>query len=900
MTQLDAIEDAEIFQAFITEVRETTELLGPLLIKLEEAPEDQEIVNQIFRAIHTVKGNAGFFGFETLEAVAHAGENLLSGVRAQEIVVDQGVIDILLECSDAIVAVVEYIDEQMAEPDERYTSLRARLITKADQGAAPEASDQSAGTSGAEEPIVDGSAQGQPSNSEPESESDRDQAVVNEPEPDPRPAVVVPTKGSPAPKPRRAAGDKSAVEPTIRVQVRLIEDLMNQVGELVLARNQLLQHVDNGDFDAIERASQGLDHVTSGLQENMLKTRLQPVGIVFGKFPRIVRDLARMSDKLVKLNITGESTEVDKTLLEAIADPLTHIIRNAIDHGLEGKEEREAAGKPAQGTISIAAAHEGEHVVISVVDDGRGIDTDKVVAKALSRGLLTESEAGRLSHRQAVNLIFAPGFSTADKVTNISGRGVGMDVVKTAVERVNGLIDIDTAVGRGSTFRLVIPLTLAIIPALNVRVGGELLAIPQVNTVEVVCYEGPQIEQQVHTLRDVELIFFREEWVPIVYLDVFLRLPKLRPRDSHGERTLFIVVVRSGTQQLGLVVDHVVDTEEIVVKPLISHLRKIGCYAGTTLGGNGRVHLILDVAGIMRVNNLGQAEPRRVQRLPEKANDVQPLLLCSMGAGVKIAVPLVLVARIEEVAASSLQAVGERLLMVYWDRLLPILQLDRHLPVPAVDVTEDAQVLLFEFGDRQVGFLIEKVLDAIDYDGDIDSGLIASDGVLGSVLIDAEAIMVADIFRVIEMEDPDWFAGTRKSRGVPQKHGVSVLLAEDSDFFRNIVRGYLESAGCEVTAAPDGAVALELFTAGAKFDIVVTDLEMPNMNGWDLCEAIRGTPAGAEIPIVAVSSLNSEAARARAFAAGVDSYVVKLKREQMITAVFDLLGRPELAERGAA
>jgi len=690
------------------------------------------------------------------------------------------------------------------------------------------------------------------------------------------------------------AGHKA--EQTIRVPVSLIEGLMNQVGELVLARNQLLQHVHEGNAEAIDRTAQGLDHITSRLQENVLKTRLQPVSSVFNKFPRIVRDLARMSGKSIVLEISGETTEVDKTLLEAITDPLTHIIRNAADHGIDAPAARKAAGKGPVGVIGLSASHEGERVIIAVRDDGAGLNLSKIKAKAVEKGLVSAADAERMTKREAMNLIFHAGLSTADQVTNISGRGVGMDAVKSAIERVNGTIEVDTTPGRGTTFRLEIPLTLAIIPALHVRVGGEQIAIPQVNTVEVVHYEGEAIGQCVRKLHGVQIIQFRGEWIPIVNLTTFLGLTP----DAAFADEMSIVVVRSGVQQLGLIVDRVIDTEEIVVKPLISHLRRVGCYAGTTLGSDGRVALILDVAGTMRMNRIEKRQSTQdLQAEAPTVAEKQALLLCHVGGGQRVAVPLILVSRVEEIAMADVQTVGGRLLVPYWDGLLRLLRLSDHAPVAPLDGRDTAQVLVMEFGARRVGLLIDSVIDAVQYAGDLDDCGQSGSGVLATLLIDRLAVLLLDVYAIVEAADPTFFkamSGTGEQR---RSEGRHVLLAEDSAFFRRLVTDYLKSAGYQVHATEDGEEALRAFQQG-QFDAIVTDLEMPKMDGFTFTQEVRKLPHGKDIPILAVSSLSSDDAKARAKRAGVDAYRVKLDRETLLSTLAGLIEKSSAHHEGAA
>ncbi|MBN2798994.1 MAG: chemotaxis protein CheW [Deltaproteobacteria bacterium] len=1039
----DSLLDEELVQEFLSEAQERVEALDQLFLDLEASPNDLAIINSIFRSVHTIKGNSGFFGFANLGGLTHTGETLLNALRESRVQADPLIIDLLLELGDAIRTMVETVGTHHHDGHDSYGDLRARLEAAlpsalspnhgpeaeepafADEDTAPTRSEEDeldavfAGAEQDEEAALDalfapdeedeeaaldalfapdeedeeaaldalfaagdhheeraldalfaagdhheeraldalfaagGQVAAPSARSVPEAPAPPPQVPPASPRPaapprsqapapppqvppaSPRPAApprsqapAPPPQASPAaprpaaspsaqasappqaqrpappPQPRAPlappsqveedaddpsaargrGGPRSSANDTIRVRVQLISDLMNQVGELVLARNQCLQHMGSHDLEGLERALANLDHVTTMLQENMMKTRLQSVSQVFSKFPRIVRDLSRTSQKEVRLVTQGENTEVDKTLIEAITGPLTHIIRNAIDHGLESPARREAAGKLRTGTILIEASHQSQHVVISVSDDGAGIDPERVKAKAIEKGVIDPAEAARLSPRQAINLIFAPGFSTAEQITSISGRGVGMDVVRSEIERVNGVVEIESKVGAGTRIELRIPLTLAIIPALNVRVGGHTFAIPQVNMVEVVQFPKEQEATAVQQLGSAKLLYFRDEWIPIVHMHAFLKTGT----DSCDSEYRTIAVVRSGPQQVGLVVDTVVDSQEIVVKPLLSAIQRIGCYAGTAILGDGRVVLILDIAGLMRLSRI-ETSQSAAEEVLVRATDAQQLLLCEHG-GQRVVFPLALVARIEEVGLDEITHVGGREAVIFGQRILNLVRLDKHLPIPPVADPERVHVLVFEFGGHEVGIVVDRVLESIHHDAPITQDPAHGPGILGALILHKRGTLLLDVFHLIEADMPSWFTMVNESRPSVKQGSVRVLLAEDSEFFRKLETSYLESAGYEITAGPDGAAALELFKRG-RFDIVVTDIEMPNMDGFELTRQIRQLEGGATIPILALTSLTSDSAKQAALAAGVNGYLVKLNREEILHAVAHQLGR---------
>ncbi len=585
------------------------------LLDLEKGEGGSETLNGIFRVIHTIKGTSGCIALTRIEKLAHVGENLLSLLRDGKLTVKPMMITALLRLSDGLRDMLRALERDGNEGTADYAELKDLLTRLQDPDAVfvEETRGSSWGLFDDDDvaPVTATvEAPAEPELACPVLRTESEQ----EPEAVPALATITPistampvasessavTTPAAADTVNRAAGRASVADSAIRVDVGQLDRLMNLVGELVLARNQIIQHSHDPSSDGLHKASQRLNIITTELQESVMKTRMQPIGNVWSKFPRIVRDLASELGKDIHFVMEGNETELDRTIIEAIKDPLTHIVRNSVDHGIETPETRRQAGKAARGSLVMRAFHEGGQVIIEIIDDGRGIQVEKVVKKAVERGVLTADRAARLSPREAFGLIFAPGFSTAEQVTNVSGRGVGMDVVKTNIEKIGGSVDVNSESGRGTTIRIKIPLTLAIIPALVVSTGDERFAIPQVSLLELVRLEAEQARTAIEHVCDAPVYRLRGELLPLVYLDRALDVKSAAAARS----TVNIVVLQADGRPFGLVVERVSDTAEIVVKPLGKQLKNLSCFAGATIMGDGHVALILDVLGLAQASGV--------------------------------------------------------------------------------------------------------------------------------------------------------------------------------------------------------------------------------------------------------------------------------------------------------
>jgi two-component system chemotaxis sensor kinase CheA len=766
--------DNEIVQEFLIESHENLDNLDRELVTLESRPDDTKALGSIFRMIHTIKGTCGFLGFGKLEKVAHRGENLLSRLRDGELRLTPEMTTALLRTGDAIRKMLASIEAhgnegerddaelietltrlqqnegamsriptQSAQVEEERRAMAPDLTTVANESAAwngARANHQDAPT---EVRINEGSA--------------REQANLQNKTGD----------NSAAP-----TGKAQASDSTIRVDVVLLDKLMNLVGELVLARNQVLQFSNAIHHNGLLAASQRLNLITTELQEGVMKTRMQPIGNIWSKFPRTVRDVATTCGKQVRIEMVGRETELDKTIIEAIKDPLTHMVRNAVDHGVEKPEVRRSAGKPEEGTILLRAYHEGGKVNIEISDDGAGLNFDKLRAKAIKRGLITAEQSERMSDREAVNLIFHPGLSTAEQVSNVSGRGVGMDVVKTNIEKIGGSVDVSSTLSAGTTVRMRIPLTLAIIPALIVTSDGDRYAIPQVSLLELVRLKAGQAESKIEQIQGNHFYRLRGRLLALVYLSHELMRKKNSSAESAVHKAVNIVVLQADDRQFGLVVDEINDTEEIVVKPLGKQIKSVSTFAGATIMGDGRVALILDVMGLaQRAGVVGQERERGSSEhsdgagKSEKQQARQTLLLFQGAQGERMAIPLSLVARLEEFPRDAVERTGEREVVQYRGHILPLLRISDFLGryrnggvkrlgfeaaagVAELDTheTEKLQVVVFRQGERSVGLIVHRILDIVEQEVALEHPS-KEEGIRGSAVVQSK---VTDLLAVEE------------------------------------------------------------------------------------------------------------------------------------------------------
>jgi two-component system chemotaxis sensor kinase CheA len=872
----------DLLREFLTETNESLDVVDVELVRFEQDPNNAKILDNIFRLVHTIKGTCGFLGLPRLEALAHAAETLMGKFR-DGMPVTGDAVTLVLSTIDRLKQVLNELEQNQQEPEGSDADLISELERMAIEGKVPAKPAEPEKTVGTlvpqvlERPLRPGEV----------SLDELERAFREAPGPEPvapkdspasKAAGKVERKSSSAAKEDVEKLDSKVASQSIRVNVETLENLMTMVSELVLTRNQLLEIVRRHEDSEFKVPLQRLSNVTAELQEGVMKTRMQPIGNAWQKLPRIVRDLATELGKEIELEMHGADTELDRQVLDLIKDPLTHMVRNSADHGLETPEERRAANKPEKGTIRLSAYHEGGHIIIEISDDGRGLNTEKIKSKVIASGLASELDAEKMTEAQIHKYIFAPGFSTASVVTSVSGRGVGMDVVRTNIDQIGGTVDVKSAYGEGSCFTIKIPLTLAIVSALIVEAGGDRFAIPQLSVVELVRAQSNS-DHRIERIKDTPVLRLRNKLLPLIHLKKLLSMDAGANDAENG----FIVVTQVGNQTFGIVVDGVFHTEEIVVKPMSTKLRHITMFSGNTILGDGAVIMIIDPNGIAQAIGTAatsaEEEEAEAQRNAGVDNTIS-LLVFRAGTQEPKAVPLSLVTRLEEIDCKKIELSNGRHLVQYRGQLMPLVCVNADVRVRS----EGAQPLLvFSDAGRSMGLVVDEIVDIVEEKLDIQ---VASDvpGILGSAVVKGQATEIIDVGHYLPLAFEDWFS--RKEMR-PDALTRTLLFVDDSPFFRNLLSPVLKAAGYDVVAVAGAEDALALVKKGQRFDMVVSDVEMPGMNGFDLAEALRADPKSADIPIIALSSITSPAAIERGRQAGFHDFVAKFDRQGLIAALKD-------------
>ncbi len=1079
------IQDDEILQFYVDESREHLADIETDLLAIEKggAEIDEELVNKVFRAAHSIKGGAGFMGLTNIQDLSHKMENVLGMIRSREMVPTAEAIDILLRASDALrnlinnvstsneTDVSEHIDAltkltQASLADEEKDSVSKMIdiclpdgkpvfsvaeydisnaskegkfiylveydlihdvhqkgktplgvlreiektglileckidvetvgtledseisnrlpflvlfatildpnminvifeIEEKDRHIYQLAQDLTTRPIGELPPVDSVAASPERTGAETAEEKTSAEAKVEDIEQPSVSAHKADDKDTQQKKEQTAKATET--DASLRVNLGLLDSLMNLAGELVLGRNQLLEAVGLDDLRTIKTAGQRLDLITSELQEAIMLTRMQPIGNIFSKFPRVVRDLAITLGKEIELTLEGKEVELDKTIIEGLSDPLTHLVRNSVDHGIESPEIRQKSGKNPVGKVVLKAYHEAGHVNIEIIDDGGGIDGDQLADVAMSKGLITEEQAKDMSDKEKVHLIFLPGFSTAEKITDVSGRGVGMDVVKTNLDKLGGYVDIDSRPGVGTSLRIKLPLTLAIIPSQIILTGGERYAIAQVNMDELLRIPAAEVKNRVEKVGDAAVVRLRGQLLPLVSLaDVLgvertyidptdgtekserrtniadrrsksslpateqldgeqsegahsstlkapstsendmpfsplpatrkLRSTSLNPSDRRyrAASAIHVVVVTTGSIKYGLVVDTLQDPEEIVVKPLGRHLKHCKGYAGATIMGDGGVALILDVAGLAQMAKLASVEEidetaEAVKESQKVKQDTQSLLIFRSGEDQQFSVPLGLVQRVEKIRRGTIEEVGGKKVMQYRGNSLPLFAIDEVAQVKPLADKEDLLVIVFVLSGREVGLLATGPVDAREVSATFDDSILRQPGVMGSAIIGDHTTLMVDIFGMVEILNPGWFV-QREALQAKDGKAVTILFAEDSAFFRAQVKGFMEGEGYNVIEAEDGLIAWNLLQQHAdEISLVVTDIDMPNLDGFGLTEKIKGDERFSHLSVVALTTLAGEEDVARGKEVGIDHYHIKMDKERLMDRIHEHL-----------
>jgi two-component system chemotaxis sensor kinase CheA len=864
----------ELLQEFLGETGEHLDMVDRELVRFEQEPNNGDILRNIFRLVHTVKGTCGFIGLPRLEALTHAAESVIGQFR-DGASVSSTAVTAILETIDRIKEIMAELTEKGQEPPGHDGQLIDELRGLAQRAKQELAARQ---TQPPLDPVAAYLARTAGTHS-PEPASPLTASAADEMD------LVFRAAPSPLDQPGQAHGDAArdarAVGPaTLRVNVDTLEHLMTMVSELVLTRNQLLEIARRQEDAGLKGPLQRLSLITAELQDGVMKTRMQPIGNAWSKLPRIVRDLSTDLGKKIELVTEGADTELDRQILELIKDPLIHMVRNCADHAIEEPQERVALGKPEMGMIRVSAYHEGGSVTIAITDDGRGMDTARIRRKAVQRGLVGEAEAERLSEAQVLRFIFHPGFSTSDTVSAISGRGVGMDVVKVNVDAIGGMIDVASIAGAGTTITIKIPLTLAIVSALIVATAGQRFAIPQVVVRELVRVKAGG-EHSIERINNAPVLRLRERLLPIIALAGVM--------DTASKATVddgFIVVTQVGERQFGILVESVFHTEEIVVKPMSTRLRHIPLFSGNTILGDGAVVLIVDPNGVARL--VGVAAPH-----DEAASDISTeaalpverttMLVFRAGKDRLKAVPLSLVTRLEEVDAKLFESGGGRTLLNYRGRLMPV------IPVEDVQLRQSGlqPLVIFSEGDFSMALAVDAIVDIVDEVLDIEMLAMPEQGLLGSAIVRGRATEILDLAHYLPKANPNWLHVRRSGTGGPR-----VLLVEPSEFLREMLGPVLKAAGLQVTHAADLAMAAGLASGSTELNAVVIDLDRNAEAAFALATRLRAEARHANLRIIGLASLPTPELHVMAAQAEFDEVVAKFDRRALIAELAET--RPKL------
>lgn len=853
----------ELLQEFLTETGENLDTVDRELVRFEQDPNDRDILRNIFRLVHTVKGTCGFIGLPRLEALTHAAESVIGQFR-DGATVKPTAVTAILETIDRIKDILAELAEKGLEPEGDDETLIREL-----QALAERAKGELNHAHPVDQP-VDPVAAYLARHGQTDATAATDDIVFRSaPEPQRDRNGRIESGESPALSEDVPSSSRTGGPATLRVNVDTIEHLMTMVSELVLTRNQLLDVSRQQEDAKLKAPLQRLSLITAELQDGVMKTRMQPIGNAWSKLPRIVRDLSAELGKRIELVTDGAETELDRQILDLIKDPLIHMVRNCADHAIELPAERRAAGKPEQGTIRLSAYHEGGSVTISIADDGRGLDVGRIRNKAIARGLATEAEIEKLGDAQISRFIFLPGFSTADNVTAVSGRGVGMDVVKANVDSIGGMIDVASRPGLGTTITIKIPLTLAIISALIVVAGNDRYAIPQIAVRELVRVKAGD-DNRIEEINGAPVLRLRGRLLPIISLPELMGAPKA----AEGEG--FIVITQIGERQFGILVDSVFHTEEIVVKPMSSKLRHIPLFSGNTILGDGAVVLIVDpngVASLVGAALSGEVEAKQhAAPAHEQASEKTTMLVFRTGAGSLQALPLSLVTRLEEVDADQFQRGGGRTLLHYRGRLVPVTPLaETQLRSKGIQ-----PLVIVSDGDLTVALAVEAIVDIVEDSFDLEMAASGERGVIGSAMIRGRATDIVDLAHYLPLNEPGWFAVRRSSAP-----SARVLLIEPSDFLREMLSPILKASGHTITMAAD--FDLDPSAAGEPFGIVLLDLDRQIEAAFAFAATLRARAGSERLRILGLTTCATPDLHMRAVQAGLDDIVAKFDRRALLS-----------------
>lgn len=918
----------DIINEFIIETYEMLEDLDVDLVKLEQDPSNEELLGKIFRLMHTIKGTCGFLNLNRLEKVAHSAENLLDHFRNGTILVDEVTITHVLVSIDRVRLLMDQIEkngkESEGSDDDIINGIEGVIADylggkEASGTAVPDQENEEAEEATLEETEETDAIQADellqtidPALEETEAET-----------------AEAPTEKAEAPAAKKNKAEQAQAKPTekapeyLRVQVGLLEDIVNQVSELVLTRNQLFQQLGTVENQQSVTTLERLNRNVSDLQEKVMKTRMQPIGNAWTKLPRIVRDICKELEKDIELVMSGEETELDRQVLELIKDPLTHMIRNSCDHGVETPQEREKAGKPAKGTIHLSAYHEGGFIIIKIEDDGKGIDPQMIARKAIEKGLLEEEKAATLSDKELYTYIMAPGFSTAQTITNISGRGVGMDVVQKNIEQIGGTIEIDSVPGKKSVFTIHIPLTLAIISALIIKINNQRYAIPQMNIKELVSFDRER-KEMIEYIDHKPVLRLRNRIIPLIDSNALFKQEKPSEKAWAIDADKSIAVMSAGSTYYGIIVDKVYDIEEVVIKSISRVLQSAKIYAGNTIMGDGSVVMILDPGAVAREchveKDLSQSSSdEKLDKLGMSIKQHNKMLLFKAGSDAIRALPLDSISRLQEFPAEDISLSDNVYVVKHGEKLLQLCHVEPH------DETNEklsgmitSLIFADDRSDASFGLIVDEIVDVCDLVNDINNST-ARTGVIGTALFEGKIADILDITHYMKLGHADWYASKAHSYssfksttekpsdtessnkntapvGVSsatlddiKKKALRVLAVDDSNFFRSVLKPMLVAAGFRVVVCESAKEAIALHDDGEMFDLIISDIEMPEMDGYDFVEKMRADSRWKDIPFAALTSHQTPDDIAKGKEKGFNSYIGKLDKDLLIQGIMEAL-----------
>jgi len=844
-------QNLENLELFITECDESLEQLESGLLELEQKGPVAEIIDNIFRAAHTIKGSARLMGFGSLEKLSHSMEEILEKVRSNETTLNSNIISLLLKGTDALRSGTYHLAEHQEENACAFEHLLEDLKlcsegTLTAMGAATKAI-----------------------NVPNEDEQDWDSADDWKDFP-----VAVSSITNIAPKTQSLELTHSMpAKPSVKIDVDSLDKIMNLVEELVLCRNQLIQLSQSQNNPSLQTTVGAISTITSELQERVMNTRMLQVGTLFNRYHRMVRDLSQNLGKKVNLVIENQDAELDRNMLEQLKDPLSHLINNAMDHGIESPSERKLKGKPQEGKIVLNSYHESGQVVIEVRDDGHGFNVEKIKQRIVEKGLMPEIELLKLSEDEVLQNIFWPGFSTLDTATLISGRGVGLDVVKSNISSIGGQVTVQSKGDHGSVFKLHIPLTLAVIPAITVEVNRHIFAIPQSHLQELICLEKDEFEK-IESIEHVETYRLRGKLLPII------RLGDLIGVESTNSEQYFVLVLICGDQRFGLLVDQIRDIEEIVVKPLSPHFKNTQLFMGVTLLGNGDIALILDIISVGAQKNIKPNDSSSVlEATAFRTKTASTALLFHVGATEIFAIQLSQVRRLEEIRKSQIEYSGPREVIQSRGEIMPLIKLHEVMEIDHNETDGDVQnLVVVGYHNKEVAIKVNEIIDSIDFEGELNTAIIDEPCVLGTMMVNDQPYLLLDTIKMIDLAFKPVLKEPHPSVD------FKILYVDDSSFFLKVVKKYLEEAGYDAATEISSVKALELVQSG-EFDLLLVDLEMPEINGFQFIQKVKENPNLAHISIVVLSSIASKRDKDLALEMGADGYLVKIDKEELLEKV---------------